>query len=144
MGGQMLHGEASSVDFEALLWAIGGVESSFGRNNVPRHEAAYHRGGRYFDRKLDRKFGCHAHCSYGPWQVMYPNVVTIKPADPRLMLDPLHALPITVGWMQYVVGRGAVTVRDIADAWNSGSHRDSIVPIRYIRKVERLYAERIA
>ncbi|KKK61117.1 hypothetical protein LCGC14_3017520, partial [marine sediment metagenome] len=38
MGGQMLHGEASSVDFEALLWAIGGVESSFGRNNVPRHE----------------------------------------------------------------------------------------------------------
>ncbi len=143
MGGQML-GQSYVVNGEALLWAIGGAESSFGRNNVPRHEAAYCRRGRYFDPKLDRKFGCHAHCSYGPWQLMYANVVTIKPIDPELMLDPLHALPITVEWLRRVIKRGAVTVRDIADAWNSGSHRDSIVPVRYINRVTALYNQRIA
>ena len=144
IGGQMLHDERVDVDFEALLWAIGGVESSFGRWNVPRHEAAYHRGGRYFDRKLDRRHGCLAHCSYGPWQVMFPNVIAIKKqVEPALMLDPLHALPITVEWMRRVVRRGANTPTKIADAWNSGSHRDSIVPRKYIIKVLSLYRERV-
>ncbi len=35
MGGAMLRGAPADVDFDALLWAIGGAESSFGRNNVP-------------------------------------------------------------------------------------------------------------
>ena len=145
MGGAMLRGAPADVDFDALLYAIGGVESSFGKWFGPRHEKAYCRGGRYFDRKLTRKYNCLAHCSYGYWQVMYANAARINArVEPSLMLDPLHALPITIGWMQHVVGRGAVTVRDIADAWNSGSHRDAIVPVRYIEKVERLYAARVS
>ena len=144
MGGQMLHDERVDVDFEALLWAIGGVESSHGRFYGPRHETAYCRGGRYYDRKLTRKHNCMAHCSYGPWQLMYANAVSIKKAiTPELMLEPLHALPITVGWMRRVINRGAVTVRDIADAWNSGSHRDKFIPVAYIKKVEALYKKRI-
>ncbi|KKL59468.1 hypothetical protein LCGC14_2215080 [marine sediment metagenome] len=144
MGGQMLHDERVDVDFEALLWAIGGVESSFGTFFGPRHENAYCRGGRYFSRVLTRKHNCMAHCSYGPWQLMYANAVSIKKAiTPELMLEPLHALPITVGWMRRVVRRGANTPSKIADAWNSGSHRDSIVPRKYIIKVLSLYRERV-
>ena len=140
----MLHDERVDVDFEALLWAIGGVESSHGTFFGPRHENAYCRGGRYFSRVLTRKHNCMAHCSYGPWQIMFANAVAIKkPITPELMLDPLHALPITVGWMRRVVGRGARNVRDIADAWNSGSHRDKFIPVAYIKKVEALYKKRI-
>ncbi len=145
MGGAMLRGAPADVDFDALLYAIGGVESSFGKWIGPRHENAYCRGGRYYDRKLTRKHNCLAHCSYGPWQVMYANVARINArVDPSLMLDPLHALPITVQWLEYIIERGAGTVAQIADAWNSGSHRDAIVPVRYIEKVERLYAARVS
>ena len=95
-----------------------------------------------FRPKLDWKFGCHAHCSYGPWQLMYQNALTIRSVDPAAMLNPLEAMPLTVEWMRRIVRRGAVTVRDVSDAWNSGSHRDSIVPRRYIDKVLKLYRER--
>lgn len=30
---------------------------------------------------------------------------------------------------------GAVTLEAIADSWNSGTHRDKIVPLDYIRKI---------
>ena len=85
-----------------------------------------------------------AHCSYGPWQIMFTNADAINSRmTPESMLDPLHALPITVGWMRRVVGRGARNVRDIADAWNSGTHYDKIIPVAYIKKVEKLYGERV-
>ncbi len=144
MGGLMLRDETVDVDFEALLYAIGGVESRFGTFYGPRHENAYCRGGRYYDSELTRKHNCMAHCSYGYWQIMFANAAAVRGRiTPELMLDPLHALPITVHWMRRVVKRGAHSVRDIADAWNSGSHRDSIVPVAYIEKVEKLYKERI-
>ncbi|KKL95933.1 hypothetical protein LCGC14_1849580 [marine sediment metagenome] len=130
------------VNPEALLWAIGGVESTWGRNNVPRHEKAYHRGGAYFNRALDRRFGCAAHCSYGPWQLMYENVQAIskKEITPQEMNDTLTALVVSVEWLnQRVIGRGADTVAKIADAWNSGTHRDRIIPVAYIDKVVRKY-----
>ena len=135
------------VNAEALLWAIGGVESSHGRNNVPRHEGAYHRGGAYFNRVLDRKFGCAAHCSYGPWQIMYENVWAIskKEITPQDMNDTLTALVVSVEWLNLrVIWRGADTVAKIADAWNSGTHRDRIVPVSYIDKVVKKYDSHVA
>ncbi len=135
------------VNAEALLWAIGGVESTWGRNNVPRHEKAYHRGGVYFNRALDRRFGCAAHCSYGPWQIMFENVwrISSKSIKPQEMNDTLTALVVSVEWLnQRVIGRGAVTVVDIADAWNSGTHRDRKVPVAYIAKVVYKYNARVA
>jgi hypothetical protein len=130
------------VNPEALLWAIGWAESTCGRNNVPRHENAYCRGGPYFNRVLDRKFGCHAHQSYGPWQIMFENVWAIskKEITPIEMHDTLTALIISVEWLnQRVIGRGANTVAKIADSWNSGTHRDRIVPHKYIDKVVKKY-----
>jgi len=42
-----------------------------------------------------------------------------------------------------IAGRGATTVGQFADAWNSGNHRDGIVPREYIAKVEQFYAAAI-
>jgi hypothetical protein len=60
----------ADVEGPKLLWALAGNESDFGSNAVPRHEQGYCYGGRYFDHNLTKQFGCHAHCSYGPFQIM--------------------------------------------------------------------------
>ncbi len=65
------------VDGAQLLWALAGVESSFGSNCQPRHEAAYDAGGHYAAfapmPNLLSRFGEAAACSYGPWQLLMCN-----------------------------------------------------------------------
>lgn len=65
--------QGTSLDKARLLWGICGVESSFGEHCVPRHENAYCYSGRYFNPAATAQWGCLAHCSFGPWQVMYTN-----------------------------------------------------------------------
>ncbi len=65
--------QGTPLDKVRLLWGISGVESSFGLNCSPRHEPAYCYGGRYFNPVASREWGCLAHCSFGPWQVMFAN-----------------------------------------------------------------------
>lgn len=65
--------QGTPLDKVRLLWGIAGVESSFGLNCNPRHEAGYCYGGKYFNPALSGEWGCLAHCSYGPWQVMLAN-----------------------------------------------------------------------
>lgn len=144
-GAPMVNASAK-VNAEALLWAIGGVESSHGKVNVPRHEQAYCMGGRYHERNLYWKFGCMAHCSWGPWQIMFTNVWSIsrQQITPMEMADPHAALFVTIEWLNRVIRRGAGSVAAIADAWNSGTHRDNIVPHDYIDKVVRLYEQQLA
>src|SRR5882724_11014499 len=77
-------GELGQRDPAMVLWALAGAESSFGTNTSPRHEASYCRGGKYFDVYATRQWGCLAHCSYGPWQVMYANFPV--GTDPRVLL----------------------------------------------------------
>jgi hypothetical protein len=64
---------AQGLDPVKLLWGLAGVESSFGAHANPRHENGYCRGGIHFDRQITEEIGCAAHCSWGPWQVMYAN-----------------------------------------------------------------------
>jgi hypothetical protein len=65
--------QGDNVDKVRLLWGLAGNESSFGLNCTPRHEPGYCYGGRYFNPVASRSWGCLAHCSFGPWQVMYAN-----------------------------------------------------------------------
>lgn len=126
----------------AVLWAIGGVESSFGTRAVPKFEKAYSYGGKYQNLDLLRKHGDLAACSLGPWQIMYPNVyqITYGEVNPLHMYEPTTALLVTAIWMQKnIIGKGAKTIEEIADAWNSGSHRDSFIPTEYIAKVKSIY-----
>jgi hypothetical protein len=78
-------GDLAQMDAAKLLWAFAGVESSFGLNSAPRHEWGYCYNGRYFDSAATAEIGCLAHCSYGPWQVMYANFP--KGIDPRQLIQ---------------------------------------------------------
>lgn len=144
-GAQLLR-NLPDVNREALLWAIGGAESSWGKWNVTRYERAFGWGGRYADKKLLRKFGDLAASSIGPWQVMFPNAwaITSGTVTPQEMMQPEVALLVTVDWMnERVIDRGAWSVPAIADAWNSGTHRDSFVPHKYVAKVQKYYDQRV-
>jgi hypothetical protein len=77
--------QGTPLDRVRLLWAIAGVESSFGLNCTPRHEQGYCYSGKYFDRQRSHDWGCLAHCSFGPWQVMYPHF-------------PLDVSPLSLMW----------------------------------------------
>ncbi len=58
------------------------------------------------------------------------------------MQDPQVALMVMVEWLnRRVIARGADTVSKIGDAWNSGSHKDKIVPVKYIAKLLKAYDE---
>lgn len=75
-----------------LLWAIAGVESSFGLWCGARHEIEYCNQKHWHKRStgaecelregmhseaianLTHQYGCWAHCSYGWAQIMFPNV----------------------------------------------------------------------
>ena len=130
------------MDIPRFLYALSAIESSYGRFNLPRHEPAFARGGRYFQHELDRQFGDLAACSLGPWQIMFPNAHKImkghvKPMD-FLADDGLNLTSAVASalWLDYEIGRGATTLEQIADAWNTGSHRDSIKPAPiYFQKV---------
>lgn len=53
---------------------------------------------------------------------------------------------IAIKWViklinERIIGRGAKTLEEIADAYNSGNFRDSIVPEKYIADLKRHYEE---
>ena len=132
----------SGIDGARLLWALAGNESSFGRNAVPRHEAGYCRGGAYFDKAMTAKWGCWAHCSYGPWQILYVNAARhgdiLSPVD---LVSPQVSLEVTVRFLNAeILGKqGARTLDEIGDAYNSGNFRDRNIPILYVQRLRAIY-----
>jgi hypothetical protein len=116
-------GDLASVDPVKLLWAIAGVESMSGDYSNPRHEQGYCYGGRYFDPLVTSDIGCLAHCSYGPWQVMYANFP--KLTDPRSLIpfdDGRLAAGLSIraaiGVLNRAVARGAKSLADLVIAYN--------------------------
>lgn len=133
----------AGLDGVQLLWALAGNESSFGVDITPRHEAGYCRGGRYFDARATQSWGCLAHCSYGPWQVMFANFPLgssplLIMASPALVANAAAALIAL-----HIVGRlQADTLEKIADAYNSGDwhHKTAQgVPTKYIADLVKNY-----
>jgi hypothetical protein len=129
------------IDGPQLLWAISGVESSFGANSKPRYEPAYGPGGRYFVAVLWEKHGRNSASSLGPWQLMFCNCPpNYTPED---MDDLGKAAAATVWFMNRQINRfKPVNLAAIAAIWNGGhpgAHRLEQVQ-RYIRKLEQYYA----
>jgi hypothetical protein len=102
--------QGTPLDRTKLLWAIAGVESSFGLNSVPRHEPGYCYGGRYFDRERTHEWGCLAHCSYGPWQVMFPHF-------------PLGVSPLSLMWDTDGSIAAEICIRGAIDVLNNAIAR---------------------
>lgn len=153
----------AGVSLSRLLRAIAHVASTGGLNNWPRVEVAYLPKGatftiqgrvitwtgtafteeasrRYFGLPEESRLGSAA--SWSPWQILYHTAVE-QGYDglPHKLHDPLVAEPLVKKRLTKIALRGAVKVEHFADAWNSGSFRDSIIPAKYIADVVRAYKE---
>ena len=143
-----LHVEPGApINPAAILRAIAAVETSSGaRSQASRHEAAYCYGGRYHNAQLaelSRTWGCAAHESWGPWQIMYVTAVEAGyRGDPVGLRDPEASIgPVLTVLNRRVMDKLAdETPADIFDCWNSGNPRDSIVPADYIAKAAAAYS----
>ena len=151
-GGQitgLVDEQGCAADGARVLWAIAGCESDYGRlAEYARHEPAYMPGGRYYQRSFDQRvawqrWGVAAACSWGAWQLMAPTAREMGYAGPPsgLMVHEVCARWATTLIVQrFIQGHGARSIRDVLDAYNSGSHRDRIEPVGYIGKGLAAYA----
>jgi hypothetical protein len=129
--------EGTPVEGARLLWALAGVESTYGRDReVARLEPAYQPGGSVYRgssaiRELWGHYGALAACSFGTWQMMAPTARELghtgHPCD--LQTDVVLA-PLVV---RFLDRRRPSSLAEVADAYNSGSCRDRIIPEAYIR-----------
>lgn len=137
--------QSNKVDPKALLAALLFCESAMGKQTAPRVEPAYLPGGRYYQNERVKEaydqYGEAAAASYGPWQLLYITALELGfTGTPEELSDPATNLEFVVKYLnQRALKRGAKTVSQIADAYNSGSHLDSNVPAGYIRKCVRAY-----
>lgn len=130
-----------------LLWALAGCESSFGSNTKPRHEQHYHdlaASGKNAELvRLTRQYGCDAHSSFGPWQELLVNCWrTMRPED---FADIDKCAVVTVAFIntRILTLEHATTVKQIAEAYNSGKWQWHEVPpgaVHYASDCERYYA----
>lgn len=125
------------VDGARLLWAIAGVESSYGaQREFARIEPAYQPGGSMYRgsenvRALWHRYGALAACSYGTWQMMAATAAELGfSGHPwELQADEMLA-PLVAAYLWRSKAR---TLREALDAYNSGSCRDRLIPEAYVR-----------
>ena len=135
------------IDPAQLLAALAAVESSFGLNAVPNHEPAYDEGGGYYRaahhvRALHKTWGAWAACSYGPWQILFVTAWEMGfRGTPSELWSPSGCIEWVVRAMNArIFDKGATSVEQTADAWNSGSFQDKIWPGGYVKQVMDAYA----
>ena len=135
------------MDPAQLLAALADVESSFGLHAVPNHEPAYDEGGRYYAsaqhvRDLHKTWGAWAACSYGPWQLLYVLAWEVGfRGTPGDLWTPEGSIEWAIRALNArALDKGAATVEDVGDAWNSGSFRDANRVEDYRRKIAVAYA----
>lgn len=121
--------QGTPLDKVLLLWGLSGVESSFGLNCNPRHEQGYCFGGRYLDSERTKEWGCLAHCSFGPWQVMYPHFpLEVSPLS--LMWEDDGRVPAevcllgSIRLLNVAIAHGAKNLGDIVIAYNGPANEE--------------------
>lgn len=137
----------SRIDGRKLLHALARQESTSGRDGGhARVEKAYQPGGGLHRRhvvELFAAYGDAAVASWSSWQIMYPTAWELgMRGQPWDLWDDGEAGKWVVRFIERRAFRkGARTVREVADAYNSGTHRDAFQPKRYMDRVERFYME---
>lgn len=121
--------QGTPLDKAKLLWALAGNESSFGLNCNPRHEPGYCFNGRYFDSERTRQWGCLAHCSFGPWQVMFTHFpVGVSPLSLMWEMDGRVAAETcllgAIRLLNVAIGHGVKNLSDIATAYNGPGNEE--------------------
>lgn len=124
----------------ALLRAICQNESTGGvKWDVPLHEASYCYGGPYYKgdgaggrtgdddlRRLTQRYGCFAHMSYGPWQVLFITAYEHGfRGHPLELQDPKTSIPYVVKMLnERCAAVPEPAPRDFFDAYNTGKPTD--------------------
>lgn len=146
LSGVVLH-NTMPVDGALLLWAIAGNESGFGKHRLyARHEPAYMPpNGTYYRRsevvqRLWTTYGVLAGCSLGSWQIMSVVAYELGFRDHpiRLQDDPVGA-KWAAKCVERIVARGAKTLSEVFDAYNTGWHRDTNIPAAYMARGCKFY-----
>lgn len=157
----------AGATFEArpLLAAITGNESSWGiKQYTPNFEPAYYRGGGYYLkpgnqwlRDLVAEYEECAAMSWSAWQIMFPTAWELGyRGHPWGLAEAEDALP----WVVQYLGRRvfnewkkaptpelvapAMTLAQVGDAYNTGTHRDRNRNLKYEHDLEVHYAEAAA
>lgn len=133
------------AETRALLAALAEVESNFGENAVPKYEKAFDWNGPWARPDILKRWGAWGACSYSSFQIMYQVAVELGFDSERSPAE-LHEDEVAFIYVAAYIDRrilrcGAKSVRDFADGYNSGSHRDDIIPIQYIERFETAYDE---
>jgi hypothetical protein len=122
--GSRVAGLPDGVDGTQLLWAMSGVESSFGANCTPRHEPAFDVGGKESQGEPQPQklalYGSAAACSYGPLQLMFCNVpLTMSPSmiDTSLTLAMQCSVIFLNGLLRHWKPS---SLAEIGECWNAG------------------------
>jgi hypothetical protein len=111
------------LDPVKVMTAIAGNESTVGANCGPRHEPAFDVGGLFATGQqaaLLATYGSAAACSYGPWQMLFPNFNDHTVDDLLTTLDVL-AQEFVRYFNHYVITvRQAANLEQIGMCWNAG------------------------
>lgn len=138
--GNLVEGLPLDLDGPQLLWAIAGVESSFGANSRAVFEPAYGPTGRYAHAINWERYGKVSASSLGPWQLMFVNCPPhFVPGD---MEDLDKAAAATVWFLNRQIKRfKPQNLATIGAIWNGGNpHARRLTVVQdYIRKLERAY-----
>lgn len=112
----------------ALLYAISGLETSFGSNNVPRFEYSYGRSSIAY-RKSSllqdgfKKYGDLCAMSYGAHQILWVVASELGyplNTSPLALWDSRISLPYVVKYINRCISSGAKTVLQIGMVYNGG------------------------
>lgn len=126
-----------------LIASIAEVESKFGFYNVPNYEKAFDLGGPYAKDGLWFRWGSWAACSYSSFQIMYPVAVELGfngERSPLELWDDDVAFHFVLEYIKKrILGKGASSIDEFADAYNSGSFKDKNIPQEYIRDFKLAY-----
>lgn len=85
-------------------------------------------------------YGSIAACSYGPWQILYVAAWELGYREhPLYLWDGYISIIWVLAKLNKIWQGGADTVDKILDAYNSGTHKDKIVPESYINRFWSFY-----
>lgn len=133
----------------ALLKALAAQETTDAtRIAACKHENAYCYGGSlHSDAPSDWAWGCAAHCSWSPWQIMFTTARMHGYADdPVGLRDPMVAGEYVVQEINRVLDEPGATTDEVFRAWNGGFGRrhDETAVVAYVKSATDLYTHFVA
>lgn len=147
LNGLLTH-NGEPVRGDLLLWAISGLESSFGRMAMfVRQEPAYAPNGVYYHRSPELRslwqvYGVLAASSFGAFQLMYVVAYELGFMGHPIALqehDTCARYATTLIRDRFIQRQQATTLTQVLDAYNTGNWRDGNIPQPYVTRGIMLY-----